>query len=538
MVCQHNDCQRCVETDGWLCALHRPIFKKQNADVVSRVEDDLYSGKQNRLVFEDLKINSLELSELKIDPDNNHEIVFKNTTFFGSVILTRCILRSPLRFENCTILGGLEVYSSTFRQDVTIEQGQLSHLDLINCKLRCPVGLEEPTITGEFRMSDTTVVGPVDINGDFEELVAISKSSIQKQISLENCSFYEGLLCKSLTARSDFSVSNVRLDASQLDWENTEREENTERYLVNGMHFEGCQLESLRINNITTTEVPTALFSFRESEIETGKIQNIKKDNLYIDFTDAELGNLNLEAKTGSLITNLRICRTIFASFDFDGHRDSFTEDVEKLFKFPNIANIESGIFAEHEYEIPSLPAQELTYLRAKNGAEYVGETTTAAEFAIQEMKTRRKILSNKSEFESTKARFNNKLSRLTNWGFEKTCGYGERFGRLVKVSFYIIVGLGILYPLFDVRSNGSDLNYTKPVLVDGFDIYATLQYMLTLIFEVSNGIYFSAVTFTTLGYGDYQPFGFARIIAGAESFAGAILTALFVFTLGKRAGR
>jgi hypothetical protein len=48
--------------------------------------------------------------------------------------------------------------------------------------------------------------------------------------------------------------------------------------------------------------------------------------------------------------------------------------------------------------------------------------------------------------------------------------------------------------------------------------------------------LYFSAITFTTLGYGDIQPVGnAARVIAGAESLIGSMLTALLVFVLSRR---
>ena len=51
--------------------------------------------------------------------------------------------------------------------------------------------------------------------------------------------------------------------------------------------------------------------------------------------------------------------------------------------------------------------------------------------------------------------------------------------------------------------------------------------------------IYFSVVTFTTLGFGDFHPTTeLARIYAGIEAFAGALFIALFAVTLVKRYGR
>ena len=49
--------------------------------------------------------------------------------------------------------------------------------------------------------------------------------------------------------------------------------------------------------------------------------------------------------------------------------------------------------------------------------------------------------------------------------------------------------------------------------------------------------VYFSVVTFSTLGYGDFTPAGdTARLLAMLQAIVGSILIALFIFTLGRRA--
>ncbi len=45
---------------------------------------------------------------------------------------------------------------------------------------------------------------------------------------------------------------------------------------------------------------------------------------------------------------------------------------------------------------------------------------------------------------------------------------------------------------------------------------------------SVARGFYFSVVTFFTIGYGDFSPDGFARIVAGTEGFMGVFLMAYF----------
>ena len=52
------------------------------------------------------------------------------------------------------------------------------------------------------------------------------------------------------------------------------------------------------------------------------------------------------------------------------------------------------------------------------------------------------------------------------------------------------------------------------------------------------DSLYFSLITFTTLGYGDFRPLeGWGRILAGSEAFIGAFMMALFVYTFARRTG-
>jgi len=107
---------------------------------------------------------------------------------------------------------------------------------------------------------------------------------------------------------------------------------------------------------------------------------------------------------------------------------------------------------------------------------------------------------------------------------------YGEGPWRLVYASIAVIFGFGLLYPLF----GGVQLSQASGPVID---LVSPLD--LSLAAEPLGGLlaslYFSAVTFTTLGYGDIQPHGIgAQVLAGVESFAGAIMIALFVAVVAR----
>jgi len=95
-------------------------------------------------------------------------------------------------------------------------------------------------------------------------------------------------------------------------------------------------------------------------------------------------------------------------------------------------------------------------------------------------------------------------------------CGYGEKPYRVILFSIAAIFSYAILY-------------------------YVTGA--INIIAQTGNAIkfwdclYFSIVTFTTLGYGDISPkqIPFFQMITGAEAFSGAFMIGLFVFALTRK---
>ena len=96
--------------------------------------------------------------------------------------------------------------------------------------------------------------------------------------------------------------------------------------------------------------------------------------------------------------------------------------------------------------------------------------------------------------------------------------GYGERPARVLLASALIIFVCAFFY------SDSAALLYQGQATEGGF----------------IQGLYFSTITFTTLGYGDLFPAeqGYFRQLAMAEAVAGALLMSLFIVCLAKRFSR
>ncbi|MBN1526655.1 MAG: pentapeptide repeat-containing protein [Candidatus Omnitrophica bacterium] len=95
-------------------------------------------------------------------------------------------------------------------------------------------------------------------------------------------------------------------------------------------------------------------------------------------------------------------------------------------------------------------------------------------------------------------------------------CGYGEKPSRIVLSALSTILLFAAVY--FSLGS------VQDPAVPD----YAM---------KWGDYLYYSAITFTTVGYGDFvpKPSVLFRLLAAAEAFSGVFLSGLFIFTLARR---
>lgn len=105
-------------------------------------------------------------------------------------------------------------------------------------------------------------------------------------------------------------------------------------------------------------------------------------------------------------------------------------------------------------------------------------------------------------------------------------CGYGERPLRVILFSLCFIFICGITYFLLGINDGGEMLALNSQ--------HSWFQNTKTFL----KTLYFSVVTFTTLGYGDLVPIGPSRVVAAIEAFAGSFTLALFVVVFVKKMTR
>ncbi|PMJ91204.1 ion channel [Vibrio sp. 10N.261.55.A7] len=143
---------------------------------------------------------------------------------------------------------------------------------------------------------------------------------------------------------------------------------------------------------------------------------------------------------------------------------------------------------------------------------EKQGLFETAGTFFKKEMQYRR--------YQMPLMSFNRFISKTV----DVFCGYGESPIRVVAFSLGLILTCAMAYFLLDTTADNP--------------IYADVEGWQFYVFEFFNALYFSVVTFTTLGYGDISPVGVARFIAAFEAFLGSFTMALFVVVFVKKMTR
>ena len=156
----------------------------------------------------------------------------------------------------------------------------------------------------------------------------------------------------------------------------------------------------------------------------------------------------------------------------------------------------------------------EETYRDLRKASEAQGIFTMSGRYIQQELTMRRLQM----------PRYSGK--RLLSWLVDLFSGYGEKPLNVVLFSLGLIGFCGLLYFLVGVRHGGLGL---------GLDLERGL---LANLADLLDCLYFSVVTFTTLGYGDISPHGLARPIAAFEAFVGSFTMALFVVVFVKKMTR
>jgi len=154
--------------------------------------------------------------------------------------------------------------------------------------------------------------------------------------------------------------------------------------------------------------------------------------------------------------------------------------------------------FRKAKFRIPR--AQEEACRKAKRIYEELGSRLEADYYFYHEMEARKK----------QKHRF----IRFLEWPIQYVFGYGTKWERVLITWFIVVFGLGVVFWF----GKGVETANSVPVT------------------SLLKNIYFSVVTATTLGYGDYRPVpGIFQGLASFEAIFGTFMWAAFIVIFARK---
>ncbi len=168
----------------------------------------------------------------------------------------------------------------------------------------------------------------------------------------------------------------------------------------------------------------------------------------------------------------------------------------------------------EHERAAQNFREAEEVYRDLRIISEAQGHRRIAGEFFYHEMLMRHHRLPRWS------------LARFVSSFAHILYGYGERPTHIISCALGYMVLFGLIYFLMGVHDTGV------------LDIFDPAKSFADNLRTYGNCLYFSIVTFTTVGYGDIVPLGATKALAAFEALSGNFIMALFVVVFVRKLAR
>lgn len=250
-------------------------------------------------------------------------------------------------------------------------------------------------------------------------------------------------------------------------------------------NLDGAELLGADLSNCDLTHC-----NLKGADLTKAKITNARLWNA--DLTDANLTEADM---TGSDLWNACLFNSKIWHTDF--------KDVKSL----SLRNFSKGalILADAKIDESGILAAEESYRILKKYFLQNGMYNDGSWASFKEKTMERLILKK-----------NTSWYYLPSLAMSILCGYGEKPYRIVLSAILTVLGFAFIHYFFKGIENSTDASY---------------------IISLSDCIYYSTITFTTVGYGDFipKPYPIFRFLAALEAFSGVFLTGLFIFTLARK---
>lgn len=467
------------------CLFHANPEDKNSDEVREGLLHQIGQPGKKKKQFIGARFGDLNLDYDVLESDDNHLIDLRHATFGGKTTFKSAIVRQPFRLDGSIFHGNARFVDTVFEAEAYFSVTTF-HDDayFINATFDQGGYFYKSTLRGDSDFSMAVFHDEVDFieatfrRVHFREAVFLGRADFKK------VTFHHGMFW------------GARFEGNALFNESTFDEWASFREATFDRKAQFADLQ--RVSD-------SCYIDLRGSSIEQGTLSQPEDGKAVYDLKDATVGDLALsdDATSGDTLDRYRFLNTTFDGFDFGRYRDTLNATDWTIHDVVQSDAVDVGS------SDPSPGDLESTYLKAKNGANRIGDVKAAAEFFRKEMAYRRRQHATQARDgartlgEQTKAAWRWSANAL----LDVTSGYGERSSRVVLVSIGVIVSFAVLFAIF--RSEppyGSQLGY----------LILSLESFVTLVLDGGATIDDSRI----------------RLLAQLEGFSGAFLIALFVFTL------
>jgi len=254
--------------------------------------------------------------------------------------------------------------------------------------------------------------------------------------------------------------------------------------------------------------------NLEETDLSRSDLRHAKFENADAQRTIFRRANLEHAEFSRSDLRGADLAGARISDAVFPGTRiDEATAFGDRLAYEDELAADDAEPGREQLYEVTRASYRELQRLAADSGL-----AEDSREYYLKQADLRRRLAWERGTY----------ARALGTEAWRWTTRYGTSPWRVVATSGAVIAVCAMLYPLTGgIQESTAERTITYSIE----DPESAPRWLLVLVFFKS--LYFSTVTFATLGYGDIQPVGsVARALAGLEALAGQLLVALLVFVL------
>lgn len=521
-------CWRETWNDSGLCIWHaetkqKPVqdLKKARADKLERLDGAHLSGVagEQEFSFNECNLNGSDLSGANFSGCDFEEAHLEGADLEGANLSGSNFIKANL--ENASLknvdlriadLTESSCESASFQEadlhgaslmDSTFLFADFKDANLVGADFR-----ESSPVYADFRRADICPANfkraaPInakfqeaDLSGiDFEE--ADLDGAIFEKAELRAANLNSAKLKGVNLKNANLSSSDLKGAALQsTNLENTDARESD---------IEGANLSDANLRNADFRRAKLQKADLRDGGLEGTTLRDADLENANLE--DASLINTDLRR---AKLQDARLYQTYFSDIrinsDAEFGNTCVYEDLEELEDW-NATPTEAAIW---------------TYRRLQDLHEKYALTDRARQYHVKKAEAeKRRHWEEGNWFQWAVYAGNGLVSK-----------HGERPWRVVGISGLVIAIWSVLYLLLGQLLVPDGSSNMDPI---GYGLFPSVSLPAPLG-EIATSIYFSVVTFTTLGYGDLQPAtGFAQALATVESFLGALLMAYLVFVLGRR---